>query len=142
MAQQDQVEELYQVQDAVGSTIKATLITGTAGTFVSAIQNVLAKQNVGAFGVFTRTGGTIAVFGKSSRGRGCNGRERVILTGELIAAAGGAYEFTKTASANLRQKNDAYNSAIGGFFGGSMLGLRCTLSCVTPGLEDDLLTAA
>lgn len=69
MAQQDQVEDLYQPKDAVGATIKATMITGTAGTFVSAIQNVLAKQNVGAFGVFTRTGGTIAVFGMIFRKR-------------------------------------------------------------------------
>lgn len=33
--------------------------------------------------------------------------------------------FTKDASANLRQKDDAYNSAIGGAFAGSMLGLKC-----------------
>lgn len=39
---------------------------------------------------------------------------------------GGAYEFTKSASANLRQKDDTYNTAIGGFFSGTMLGLRCT----------------
>jgi len=42
------------------------------------------------------------------------------------AAMGGAYEFSKCASANLRQKDDSYNGAIGGFFAGSMLGLRCT----------------
>lgn len=49
--------------------------------------------------------------------------------GRLIlptAAMGGAYEFSKCASANLRQKDDSYNGAIGGFFAGSMLGLRCT----------------
>jgi len=39
---------------------------------------------------------------------------------------GGAYEFTKNASANLREKDDAYNPAIGGFFAGTMMGLRCT----------------
>lgn len=39
---------------------------------------------------------------------------------------GGAYEFSKCASANLREKDDALNSAIGGFFSGTMLGLRCT----------------
>lgn len=38
---------------------------------------------------------------------------------------GGAYEFATNASANLREKDDPYNAAIGGFFGGSMLGLRC-----------------
>lgn len=38
---------------------------------------------------------------------------------------GGAYEFARTASANLRQKDDSWNEAIGGFFGGAMIGLRC-----------------
>jgi hypothetical protein len=32
--------------------------------------------------------------------------------------------FTKTFAANLRQKDDSWNTAIGGFFGGSMIGLR------------------
>ncbi|KAF7845706.1 hypothetical protein BT93_L1079 [Corymbia citriodora subsp. variegata] len=100
--QQDQIEDVYQPKDAIGATIKATLVTGAAGTFISAIQNTLTKQNVGAFGVFTRTGGTIAVF----------------------AAMGGAYEFTKTASANLRQKDDTWNAAYAGFASGTMLGLR------------------
>ncbi|KAF2481961.1 mitochondrial import inner membrane translocase subunit Tim17 family protein [Neohortaea acidophila] len=92
----------YHPKDAVGSAVKATGITGGAGLFISAIQNTLSKQNVGAFGVFTRTGGTIAVF----------------------AAMGGAYEFTKCASANLREKDDTLNPTIGGFVAGSMLGLR------------------
>ena len=43
---------------------------------------------------------------------------------------GGAYEFFKTAAANLRKKNDTYNEAIGGFFGGSIAGLRCMLGLV------------
>ena len=42
---------------------KVALITGAAGTFVSTIQNTLTKQNVGAFGIFTKSGSTIAVFG-------------------------------------------------------------------------------
>jgi hypothetical protein len=62
------IEEQYQPKDAIGSAVKATLITGTAGAFISTIQNTLTKQNVGAFGVFTRTGGTIAVFGKRRPG--------------------------------------------------------------------------
>ena len=45
---------------------------------------------------------------------------------EETAAMGGAYEFFKSASANLRQKDDTYNHAIGGAFSGAMLGLRCT----------------
>ncbi|KAJ9620993.1 hypothetical protein H2203_007580 [Taxawa tesnikishii (nom. ined.)] len=99
----DAVEEVqYRPKDAIGETIKATMITTGAGAFISTVQNTLVKQNIGAMGMFTRTGGTIAVFG----------------------AMGGAYEFTRCASANLRQKDDAWNYAVGGFFGGSMLGLR------------------
>ena len=56
-------ERSYQPKDAIGGTIKATMITTGAGAFVSAIQNTLTKQNVGGMAVFTRTGGTIAVFG-------------------------------------------------------------------------------
>ncbi|KAK3055876.1 hypothetical protein LTR09_003110 [Extremus antarcticus] len=99
---QDQIEGTYQPKDAVGASIKATGVTSLAGLFVSTIQNTLTKQNVGALSVFTRTGRTIAVF----------------------AAMGGSYEFFKCASANLREKDDAYNSSIGGFVAGSMLGLR------------------
>lgn len=39
---------------------------------------------------------------------------------------GAAYEFTRCASANLRQRDDAWNAFWGGLAGGSMLGLRCT----------------
>lgn len=70
-------DDTYHPKDALGSTIKATTITGGAGLFVSAIQNTLTKQNVGAMGIFTRTGGTIAVFGGSTtcaRGASRNSR--------------------------------------------------------------------
>jgi peroxiredoxin len=53
----------FQPKDAIGAAIKATMITGSAGALISGIQNTLTKQNVGAWGVFTRTGGTIAIFG-------------------------------------------------------------------------------
>ncbi len=45
---------------------------------------------------------------------------------------GGAYEFSKSASANLRQKDDALNQAFGGFIAGSMLGASCTSTPPTP----------
>ena len=49
----------------------------------------------------------------------------------LIAAAGGTFEFARTASANLREKNDSWNPAIGGFLAGGVLGLRCQLVHMT-----------
>ena len=39
---------------------------------------------------------------------------------------GGTYEFSKLASANLREKDDSWNTAIGGFLAGSILGIRCS----------------
>lgn len=110
----------YQPKDAVGAAIKGTMITGAAGTFVSAVQNSLVKTNVGAWGIFTRTGGTIAIFGMDFLGGHCRGCADVD-----AAAMGGTFEFVKLASANLREKDDSWNHTIGGFFAGSILGLRC-----------------
>lgn len=63
----------YHPKDAVGAGIKGTMITGTAGLAVSAIQNTLSKRNVGAWGVFTKSGSTIAVFGMNlGLGRLCS----------------------------------------------------------------------
>lgn len=45
---------------------------------------------------------------------------------------GGTYEFVKTASANLRETNDHWNTALGGFFSGAILGLRGALSPLSP----------
>jgi hypothetical protein len=50
------------------------------------------------------------------------------LTDNYQAAVGGTYEFTRFASANLRERDDSLNTAIGGFLAGSVLGLRCGLS--------------
>lgn len=37
---------------------------------------------------------------------------------------GGAYEFTKNAAANLREKDDSLNPALGGLFAGAVMGLK------------------
>jgi len=41
-----------------------------------------------------------------------------------IAAVGGIYELVRFSSANLREKDDALNTAYGGFLAGTVLGLR------------------
>ncbi|MCJ1274104.1 hypothetical protein MMC21_001899 [Puttea exsequens] len=92
----------YEPKDAVSVAIQSTLLMGGAGLFASAVQNTLTKANVSGWGVFSRSGGIIGLF----------------------AAAGGAYSFSKAAAANLREKDDSYNPAIGGFFGGAILGMR------------------
>jgi len=95
-------ETPYHPHDAVKAAINGTLVSGSAGAFLSAIQNSLARRNTSAMGIFTRSGSTIAVF----------------------TAMGGAYEFTRNASANLREKDDSFNAALGGLIAGGILGLR------------------
>ncbi|KAK3941301.1 hypothetical protein QBC46DRAFT_382855 [Diplogelasinospora grovesii] len=92
----------YHPKDAVAAGINGSLVAGGAGLFAAAIQNSMQKRNVGAWSVFSRSGGTMLTF----------------------AAVGGTYEFTRRAAANLREKDDHYNHAIGGFLAGSILGMR------------------
>ena len=60
----DDEEEAFHPYDTVSRTIRTTLTTGSAGLLVSAVQNTLSRQNVGAFGVVTRYGVATALFGK------------------------------------------------------------------------------
>lgn len=120
-SEEEAVQEVYHPKDAVGKAIEATLILGAAGLTVSAIQNTLTKQNVSGWGVFTRTGGTIGMFGQLSWDNWSVCRRLTRST----AAAGCAHGFTNAAAANLREKDDSWNPAIGGFFSGAILGMRC-----------------
>ena len=45
---------------------KTAAVSGGIGLVVSAMQNTIQKHHTGARGVITRTGGTIAFFGKST----------------------------------------------------------------------------
>ncbi|KAL5340526.1 hypothetical protein BJX70DRAFT_110692 [Aspergillus crustosus] len=92
----------YHPKDTIARTASTTGVTGFVGLFASAVQNTLVRRNVGSWAIFTRSGSTIAIF----------------------AAMGGTYEFVKTASANLRETDDHWNVALGGFFSGAILGLR------------------
>lgn len=56
-------EHDYHPKDALQATLKTTMLTGGVGLFASAVQNTLTRKNVGPWGVFTRTGGTIGIFG-------------------------------------------------------------------------------
>lgn len=94
-------EASYHPKDTIANTTGTALQTAFFGALVSGVQSTLSKRNVGAMGIITHSGGLIALF----------------------TAAGAGYQFTKDASANLRQKDDAYNSAIGGFVAGNMVGI-------------------
>lgn len=58
------VDDTYHPQDAIGLATRATVLAGTAGLFAAAVRNTVAKENVGAFGVFTRFGSQIGTFGR------------------------------------------------------------------------------
>ncbi|KAF2427721.1 hypothetical protein EJ08DRAFT_592666 [Tothia fuscella] len=92
----------YHPRDAIAFAVESALVTGGAGAFFAGIQNTIARQNIGAMGFFSRFGSTTAVF----------------------TAMGASYAFAKAVSANLREKEDTWNTALGGFVGGSMIGLR------------------
>ncbi|KAI0438656.1 hypothetical protein F4803DRAFT_565127 [Xylaria telfairii] len=95
-------EKPFHPKDAVKSGIQGALVGGGTGFAFSALQNSLAKQNVGVWGVFTRSGSTITSF----------------------TALAAVYSFSKDATANLREKDDAFNTAVAAFLGGATLGLR------------------
>jgi len=115
----------YEPKDAIAQSVRSATFTGSAGLLLAAVQNTLSRENIGAFGVFSRFGGTIALFGTYP------GTNLLLfhLANERAAAMGGTYAFVSTASANLRQKNDAYNPGLGGFFAGALVGLRSTSKC-------------
>ena len=53
----------YHPRDALHNTGNAMLSTGIVGAVIAGVQNTLRKQNVGAMGILTRSGGVIALFG-------------------------------------------------------------------------------
>ena len=121
MASED--DAVYKPKDAISASIRSTMILGGAGLFVSGVQNSLTRQNVTGWGVLTRTGGTIGTFGKF----GIGGLLWYHHSDPCSAAMGGTFEFARIAAANLREKEDSWNPAIGGFFAGGIAGFRCQL---------------
>ncbi|KAF2198171.1 hypothetical protein GQ43DRAFT_423042 [Delitschia confertaspora ATCC 74209] len=93
--------ERYQPKDTLSNTLSSTLQTTAFGAILAGAQNTLTRQNVGAMGIITRSGGTIALF----------------------ASMGAAFQFTVDSAANLRQKDDSYNHAMAGFMAGLIPGL-------------------
>ncbi|KAL8804735.1 MAG: hypothetical protein Q9223_005894 [Gallowayella weberi] len=93
MASQD--EPVFQPKDAISEALQGTMILGSAGLFLSAVQNTLTRQPN-------------------------NPVSRDKISDWKTAAVGGTYELARTAAANLREKNDHWNPAIGGFFGGGI----------------------
>ncbi|KAI0895233.1 hypothetical protein F4806DRAFT_497377 [Annulohypoxylon nitens] len=95
-------ETPFHAHDAVKSGIKGAILGGSAGFITAAVHNSLAKTNIGAWAVLTRGGGTIAMF----------------------TAVTSVYLFSKDATANLREKDDTWNTTVSSFLAGSTIGLR------------------
>ncbi|KAL6811676.1 hypothetical protein V8C40DRAFT_257848 [Trichoderma camerunense] len=91
----------YVPHDVLDETAKTSLVGLGSGFFIAAIQNALSKRNVGAMSVFTRGAPIIGI----------------------CAAGPGAYAFFSRTMMNLREKDDAWAAAFGGFMCGSVLGL-------------------
>jgi len=56
-------EHPYHPKDAVRGAAVAAAITGGSGLLAAAIKSAVAPQNIGAFGAFSRFGGTVALWG-------------------------------------------------------------------------------
>lgn len=56
-------DHVYHPVDAVKAGTKGAMITGGAGLLAASVQNAMRKSNVGALGVFTRSGGLIFTWG-------------------------------------------------------------------------------
>ncbi|KAJ1675924.1 hypothetical protein EV182_000311 [Spiromyces aspiralis] len=83
-------------------TAKFALGGATIGFFLSAAQNSFQSHNHGAMGVFTRTGGTIG----------------------YMAAMGGIFAGTEALTADIREKEDYWNTATAGCAAGFIAGIR------------------
>ncbi|KAK6448117.1 hypothetical protein FP744_10004367 [Trichoderma asperellum] len=101
----------YVPHDVLDETAKTSLVGLGSGFFIAAVQNAMSRRNVGALSVFTRGAPIIGICGMDFR------------TPEECAAGPGAYAFFSRTMMNLREKEDAWAAAFGGFMCGSVLGL-------------------
>lgn len=54
--------EMFHVRQPVNEAFNTGIASAGVGLLASAVQNSLQKHKAGAMGIFTRTGGTIALF--------------------------------------------------------------------------------
>ncbi|KAG5942657.1 hypothetical protein E4U53_007197 [Claviceps sorghi] len=107
-----EAEKPYAPHDVLDETVKTGVVGMGAGFFLAAIRNAMSKRNVGAFGVLTRGSPIIGI----------------------CAAGPAAYAFFSRTAMNLREKEDAWAAAFGGFMCGGVLGLPSRRMPVVMGL--------
>ena len=74
-------------REPLAATFRVGMQSAGVGLLASALQNSLQRHDKGAMGIFTRTGGTIALF----------------------AAMGAAFTYVDSSVANFRETDDAAN---------------------------------
>ncbi|EFY89286.1 hypothetical protein J3458_018782 [Metarhizium acridum] len=102
----------YAPHDVLDETAKTAVVGLGGGFFLAAIRNAMSKRNLGALGVFTRGAPIIGI----------------------CAAGPAAYAFFSRTMMNLREKEDAWSAAFGGFMCGGVLGLPSRRMPVVVGL--------
>ncbi|KAM4057925.1 tim17/Tim22/Tim23/Pmp24 family protein [Hirsutella rhossiliensis] len=102
----------YVPHDVFDETANTALIGLGSGLFIAAIRNAMSKRNVGAMSVFTRGAPIIGI----------------------CTAGPAAYAFFSRTAMNLREKDDAWAAAFGGFMCGAILGLPSRKMPVVLGL--------
>ncbi|OAA49595.1 Mitochondrial import inner membrane translocase subunit Tim17 family protein [Metarhizium rileyi] len=105
-------EKPFAPHDVLDETAKTAVVGLGSGFFLAAIRNAMSKRNVGALGVFTRGAPIIGI----------------------CAAGPAAYAFFSRTMMNLREKEDAWSAAFGGFMCGGVLGLPSRQMPVVLGL--------
>jgi hypothetical protein len=91
----------YVPHDVIGETSKTAIVAFGSGLFIASIRNAMDRRNVGALGIFTRGAPIIG----------------------LATAAPTAYCVVSRMSMNLREKEDVWAAALGGFAAGAIIGL-------------------
>lgn len=103
------------------------------GALVSAIQNALGSHNKGATGFFTRSGGTIGLFGTYRSVLHSFGNCRDSQLYSLLSAAMGAtFALTESIVANQRERDDHLNGVAGGCAAGFLAGIRGAFTFTPP----------
>ncbi|PHH81814.1 hypothetical protein CDD82_7799 [Ophiocordyceps australis] len=102
----------FKPHDVIDAVMKTGLLGLGGGLYIVALRNALSKRNVGAWSVFTRGAPIIGICG----------------------AAPAAYAFFSRTMMNLREKDDTWAAAFGGFMMGSVLGLPSRRMPVVVGL--------
>ncbi|PHH60352.1 hypothetical protein CDD81_1837 [Ophiocordyceps australis] len=114
MERQDEAmqQKPFKPHDVIDGMIKTGLFGLGGGLYIVAVRNALSKRNVGVLSIFTRGAPIIGI----------------------CAAGPAAYAFFSRTMMNLREKDDTWAAAFGGFMMGSVLGLPSRRMPVVVGL--------